>query len=55
MNNSVDIIQRAGRAVEVAKSRKYAKLDFAQSASGLVLALFMWQLIMEMIIDYVMV
>ena len=42
MNNSVDIIQRAGRAVEVVKSRKYAKLDFAQSASGLILALFMW-------------
>ena len=42
MNNSVDMIQQAGRAVQVMKSRKYAKLDFVQSASGLVLALFMW-------------
>ena len=42
MKISVDITKQAGRAFEVKKSRKYAKLDFIQSASGLVLALFMW-------------
>ena len=36
------MIQETGKAVNVKKSRKYAKLDFLQSASGLILALFMW-------------
>ncbi len=42
MNSSVEMTQEAGKTAEVRKSRKYAKLDFVQSASGLVLALFMW-------------
>lgn len=42
MDTSSSIVTGAGLADAVRKSRLPARLDFAQSATGLVLALFMW-------------
>jgi len=42
MNNNSDIIAGVGLADRQRKSRWPARMDIAQSASGLVLALFMW-------------
>src|SRR5512143_930408 len=42
MNPSTDVIAGVGLADATAKSRLPARLDWLQSASGLVLALFMW-------------
>ena len=42
MNSSSHIIAGAGLGDRARKSRWPARLDFAQSASGLLLALFMW-------------
>ena len=42
MDTSTSIVTGAGLADAVRKSRLPARLDFVQSATGLVLALFMW-------------
>ena len=42
MNSTTDVIAGVGLADAGAKSRWPARLDWLQSASGLVLALFMW-------------
>src|SRR5664279_3540542 len=42
MNSTTDVIAGVGLANAGAKSRWPARLDWVQSVSGLVLALFMW-------------
>ncbi len=42
MENGADLIEEGGYKLRTKKSRLPAKLDYIQSASGLVLALFMW-------------
>src|ERR1051326_6759748 len=42
MDNSVDVIAGVGLDQRARKSHWPARLDFAQSASGLFLGLFMW-------------
>jgi fumarate reductase subunit C len=42
MDSSIEIIAGAGLTDRARKSRWPARLDFAQSASGLLVALFMW-------------
>ena len=42
MNTSIEVIAGVGLADKPAKSLWPARLDWLQSASGLVLALFMW-------------
>jgi fumarate reductase subunit C len=42
MSKPIDLVAGAGLSDETRKSRLPARLDFLQSATGLVLALFMW-------------
>lgn len=42
MKNGNDLITKAGLEHQIKKSKLPAKLDYIQSATGLVLALFMW-------------
>ena len=42
MNNQIDVIAGTGLDLKARKSHWPARLDFVQSASGLLLGLFMW-------------